>query len=340
MLKPTTSVWVKYLALAVLVLQNAALVLVMRSSQLSNSSSSAGSLPGYLPSTAVLLGELIKLLASVGFLLVEQSYNLSSTLDLVAFSVSSKTLRQDFPSLCVPALLYLVQNNFVYVAAYNLEPAPFQLLFQLKIFSTAILSVVILKRVLTIRHWRALLVLFVGVALVQLSTMQTTGKGGQGDPIKGLIAVAIAVLCSGLSGVWFERILKTTSGSIWVRNIQLSLISLVLAVGSIAMQSHDRRQVAEFGLLQGYSALVWSVVGVQSFGGLLVAVVVKYADNILKGFATSIATVLSTLVSVIWFDFKLSPLFLVGAGLVLGSAMLYNTADRQQQLQAEQSTKI
>lgn len=337
MLKPSSpSAWVKYVALAVLVLQNAALVLVMRSSQLS------GSGAAYLPSTAVLLGELIKLVASMGFLLVEQSYNLSSTIDLVASSVSGRTFRQDFPSLCVPALLYLIQNNFVYVAAYNLEPAPFQLLFQLKIFSTALLSVVILKRVLTVRHWRALLVLFVGVGLVQLSTMQTkaAGAGAQGDPVKGLAAIAVAVLCSGLSGVWFERILKTTPGSIWVRNLQLSLLSLVLAVGSILVQPSDRAQVAEFGLLHGYSALVWSVVGIQSFGGLLVAVVVKYADNILKGFATSIATVLSTLVSVVWLDFKLSPLFLVGAGLVLTSAMLYNTADRQQQQQHEQSAKI
>lgn len=35
----------------------------------------------------------------------------------------------------------------------------------------------------------------------------------------------------------------------------------------------------------------------QAFGGLVVAAVVKYADNILKGFATSVSIVVSSLVS-------------------------------------------
>ena len=35
----------------------------------------------------------------------------------------------------------------------------------------------------------------------------------------------------------------------------------------------------------------------QAFGGLVVAAVVKYADNILKGFATPVSIVASSLVS-------------------------------------------
>lgn len=35
----------------------------------------------------------------------------------------------------------------------------------------------------------------------------------------------------------------------------------------------------------------------QAFGGLVVAAVVKYADNILKGFATSLSIVVSSFVS-------------------------------------------
>ena len=43
----------------------------------------------------------------------------------------------------------------------------------------------------------------------------------------------------------------------------------------------------------------------QAFGGLVVAAVVKYADNILKGFATSVSIVVSSLVSFYFLnDFK------------------------------------
>lgn len=340
LIKPTSSSFVKYAALAVLVLQNAFLVLLMRASQLPPTITTENHQQvKYLASTAVLFGEVIKFGVSAIFLLVETSAAgnvknpVSTTLRLIASNVNWQTMRSDFPSLSIPALLYLVQNNFVYIAAYNLEPAPFQLLFQLKIFSTALLSMFILKKVLTLMHWRALFVLFIGVGFVQLSTMQSASttspiNNRDEDPIKGLFAIAIAVLCSGLSGVWFEKILKSTPSSIWIRNIQLAMISFCLACASIVLQPLDFQQVKQHGVFAGYSALVWSVIIIQSLGGLLVAVVVKYADNILKGFATSIATVLSTLVSVMWFDFRLTPLFMCGAALVLGSAVLYNTADQ------------
>ncbi len=39
------------------------------------------------------------------------------------------------------------------------------------------------------------------------------------------------------------------------------------------------------------------VVVFEAYGGLVIALVVKYADNILKGFAVSLSIILSSLVS-------------------------------------------
>ena len=65
------------------------------------------------------------------------------------------------------------------------------------------------------------------------------------------------------------------------------------------------------------------LVVLQACGGLLVAIVVKYADNLLKGFATSVAIILSCAVSIILFDFHLTLQFTFGTLLVIASIFLY-----------------
>ena len=57
---------------------------------------------------------------------------------------------------------------------------------------------------------------------------------------------------------------------------------------------------------------------------MLVAAVIKYADNILKGFATSISIILSCLFSyVVFHDLELELNFLLGTGLVITATFLY-----------------
>ena len=55
-----------------------------------------------------------------------------------------------------------------------------------------------------------------------------------------------------------------------------------------------------------YDLFVVYLVGMNATGGLLVAVVVKYADNILKGFACSLAIIISSIISIFLFGFQLS----------------------------------
>ena len=78
------------------------------------------------------------------------------------------------------------------------------------------------------------------------------------------------------------------------------------------------------GFFAGYTPIVWAVVSLQVLGGLVVALVVKYADNILKGFATSLAIVLTCVISVFLFDFSLTARFAAGAALVLYSTYMYS----------------
>lgn len=75
--------------------------------------------------------------------------------------------------------------------------------------------------------------------------------------------------------------------------------------------------------------MVWTVVIVQAVGGLIVAVVVKYADNVLKVFATSFSIVISCVLSAIFFDFHASFAFMVGASCVVLATALYSQPEKK-----------
>ncbi|XP_074873633.1 UDP-galactose translocator isoform X2 [Carettochelys insculpta] len=232
----------------------------------------------------------------------------------------------DTLKLAVPSLIYTLQNNLQYVAISNLPAATFQVTYQLKILTTAVFSVLLLHKSLSRRQWASLLLLFAGVAVVQV---QQAGTGAPGPPgaaqqsyLVGLAAVVLSCLSSGFAGVYFEKILKGSAGSVWLRNVQLGLFGTLL--GLLGLWGAEGAGVATQGFFHGYSPLVWGVVLNQALGGLLVAVVVKYADNILKGFATSLSIVASTAASMYLFDFHLRPPFALGAALVIGAVYLYS----------------
>jgi len=51
------------------------------------------------------------------------------------------------------------------------------------------------------------------------------------------------------------------------------------------------------------------------------------SDNIMKGFATSLAIVLSFVAGVILFEFQVTTSFLVGTAMVVAATYLYNLPD-------------
>lgn len=138
----------------------------------------------------------------------------------------------------------------------------------------------------------------------------------------GFSCALVACVLSGLAGVYFEKILKgSNSVSVWMRNVQLSLLSLPLGFGMVYLT--DSTSVAENGFFFGYDLFVVYLVAMNATGGLLVAVVVKYADNILKGFACSLAIIISSIISIFLFGFVISMQFVLGAALVISSIFLY-----------------
>ena len=311
-----------YVALALLAVQNCSAVLVMRYTRATEGQNS------YNTQSAVIMQEALKTLASAA-LVVHEKGELRST-----FKNVPELLRTS-----VPAVLYLIQNNLQYVAVSNLHAATYQVTYQLKILSTALLSACLLGRQLSRTKWIALVVLTAGVASVQLSELDLAGSTStvtmkdaeevkedtsHGNTVVGLGATLLATLSSGCAGVYFEKMLKGRSDlSLWQRNTQLGVYSIVVGITALLSSPSNRHSVMENGFLFGYTNLTYLNLCVQAFGGLIVAVVIKFADNILKNFATSVSIILSVIFSALFLGQTLSGLFIFGVLLVNYAVFLY-----------------
>ncbi|KAF9791143.1 nucleotide-sugar transporter [Thelephora terrestris] len=322
----------KYVSLVTLAVQNAVLSIVMHYSRVSTVPSET-----YSAGTAVLIVELLK--GSISFVIaymrIENAtvpYNLPANAPTTRSNqllrlkkLWREIFRLDCWKLSIPALLYVIQNNLQYIAAENLDAATFQVTYQIKILTTAGFSVLLLHKTLNLSKWFSLILLATGVGIVQV---QGAGSGGKEvtanvmNPAAGFLAVLIGCCTSGLAGVYFEMVLKNSQTDLWIRNVQLSLFSLIPAALPVVYDLS--RNEYQLGLFHGFGAWAWSTVFVQVFGGLVTALVIKYADNILKGFATSLSIVISCLAAVALFDFPLTFTFALGASVVLAATWMYN----------------
>jgi UDP-galactose transporter len=255
-----------------------------------------------------------------------------------------------------PAFLYLVQNNILFVALANLSAPVFQVCYQVsakakqpkpkqrtpftdsltraqsKLVTTALVSKMLLNRDYHTLQWGSLASLGVGVAVVVLGESAPAASDDSDTSsqsiVLGLLAVAVASLSSAIAGVYFEKVLKGSSTSLWMRNVQLAVISVALSAlqrmltASPPASADDDAEPRAF--LEGFDAVTWTLVCLQAFGGLLVAAIVKYADNVVKGLATGVAVVFATTVSVLFLGTALTLNFVVGAAIILASVWVFS----------------
>ncbi|XP_032876735.1 CMP-sialic acid transporter [Amblyraja radiata] len=272
----------------------------------------------YFATTAVCITEVLKLILSLG-MLTRDVGSLRGTLSTLYEHILRSP--KEMLKLSIPSVVYAVQNNMAFVALSNLDAAVYQVTYQLKIPSTALCTVFMLNRSLNKLQWLSVFMLCAGVTLVQWKPMETTKVQVTQNPVLGFVAIAIAVLCSGFAGVYFEKVLKSSDTSLWIRNIQMYISGIVITAFGVYL--NDGAQVLEKGFFFGYTHWVWIVILLASLGGLYTSVVVKYTDNIMKGFSAAAAIVISTAASVLLFGLQLTLNFVAGTILVCVSIYYY-----------------
>lgn len=150
-------------------------------------------------------------------------------------------------------------------------------------------------------------------------------EGTESDVLPGLWSIGVpsilgACCFSGLAGVLIEMQLKGKKTCFWATNIQLALFSLVPALIPVLYDTLNRQK---FEPLRYFDGLVWTTIIVNVTGGVLVSMVIKYADNILKNFAISVSMILTVIISSILSGNSVSVLQVLGSFLVAGSTIVY-----------------
>ena len=158
-------------------------------------------------------------------------------------------------------------------------------------------------------------------------------------------------MISAAVGTYYEKILKGGEQPLlFVRSLQLSnnklkmkqfgdkarfytnyyyffkdIFSIIFT--GLCVMIKDGEAVRRLGFFYGFDAFTFFIALAQAVGGILVGATIKYADNILKTFASAISIVLSCILSY-WVlgDLNLAPTFTLGAFIIIAATTIYSRA--------------
>ncbi|XP_076903469.1 CMP-sialic acid transporter 1-like [Bidens hawaiensis] len=269
--------------------------------------------------TIPFLAEIFKLLVSTIFLWRECKKSSPPP----RMTTDWKTLRL-YP---IPSIIYLIHNNLQFATLTYVDTSTYQIMGNLKIVTTGILFRLFLKRNLSNLQWMAIVLLAVGT-----TTSQVKGCGEAScdslfsSPIQGYMLGVLSACLSALAGVYTEFLMKKNNDSLYWQNVQLYTFGAIFNMGRLFLD--DFRGGFEKGpwwdcLFNGYTITTWLVVLNLASTGLLVSWLMKYADNIVKVYSTSMAMLLTMVLSVFLFTFKPTLQLLLGIIICIMSLHMY-----------------
>ncbi|TMW59491.1 hypothetical protein Poli38472_004560 [Pythium oligandrum] len=321
----------KQLSFIMLVVQNTALGIVSKYSRLVDG-------PKYKPGTVVLLVEMLKFFLCYLVLLKMKNGNVPDSMRVLRFEVFADV--SGLKKMIILAFLYAMQNIMALFAYDYVDVATYQIVYQLKIITTAMFMIVLLNRRFSLVQWCAMLTLMIGVAVCSYSRLPTSSATPTANAdddsaaaidstrIIGISIVLGLAVNSGLAAAYFERVMKShksnatmqTLDPLWVRNLQLSAVSIAVTLFDLVRNFEG---VWADGFFYGFHGFVWAVIFLQAVGGLTIAAVVRYSDNVVKNFGTSFSLIFSCIISNYMFDQTAPWSFYAGVLLVVVSVFIY-----------------
>lgn len=301
---------IKLAVLVILCLQNSIFTVLRRYSQ------------GVLKETyskheVLLFGEVVKIVFSA-FIIFHQQNSSGNLANHLCFLLRSSG------KMFILSLIYGMMNVLSYIALRNVSAGIFTICAQLKIFTTATFSTLMLQKKYSSVKWRALLSLVIGVLLFSEPTWNADGMShtrDDGYALIGIIAVVIEVILSGFASIYFEKVIKTDAEklNIWERNFQLGLGSVPVYLVFILQEGGG-----DAGYFGGWSFITFLLGCIGAAGGLLVALSIKHGDSILKTLATTGSIILSSILDHLLMGGPLTTTMVLAGGIVITAIFDYS----------------
>lgn len=227
-------------------------------------------------------------------------------------------------SYSVPAAVYFVNNNLVFLILEVIDSTSFQILSSMKTVFTGILFRVFLGRELNVVQWTAIVLLSCGTATSQLPDCATYSEQQHtNSTVMGLMLAVVTCVLSAFGGIFSEKLLKDKfQQSIHWQNIQLYTWGIMFSFIGTAWK--ESGSMMKGGLFYGYNFFTWLVVLNNAVNGLAISAILKYADNIARVYAHAAAMLTTMVLSIFLFGAKPTPQLLIAITVVSCSTFLYN----------------
>ncbi|GAB5362172.1 hypothetical protein AAMO2058_000775400 [Amorphochlora amoebiformis] len=271
----------------------------------------------YDPVALIVVTEVIKL-------------SISSSLWLISILLTPKPLRNWRISSCwssyiIPAAMYTAWSVLNFKCLLTVSLATFSVLYQSVVFFTAVAWIIAFRETISIRQWLALTLLCVGCACAQITPDLRFDVS---------IAVVYVFVQSGLSAVAsvINEILLKTPVSINEQNTYLytfsTLCSLIWLIGRRPEILWRPREA-----FTGFDLWVFAIAGLAAGIGLLVTLILKHTNVIVKVYAQAFHAPLEIVLAHFTLNTPLGYMTLVSSAVIAGSSLWYYAErDRRKRL--------
>eukprot|EP00438_Fugacium_kawagutii_P004061 Skav200552 [mRNA] locus=scaffold2256:25017:27325:+ [translate_table: standard] len=254
-------------------------VTLWTSSHLLVYSSRLSSAPSYNATSVVLLTETVKLfLASSMYVVYDGSL-------AEMFRVTFKEVRV-LLLYGIPAVLYALYNNLLFINLASFDPGTYNVLIQLKIALTGVLYQILFSKQLNRNQWSAILLITLGCMCKESAKVTTFGFQAN---LSSWFLLFVQMLCSVLAGVLLKGSESAKRGvTTNLQNAFMYMQSIVVNFVVLLWEGQASEAISSQNLQAIASLKVLSIIVIMSTVGLVTGFFLKHLDSVLKAVAAAL----------------------------------------------------